>query len=186
MKKKYIDGSDIDPQWLLDHTTTYQFIDDHQAHLTLINIHKVATKISVDYDDSDTCLVDDGYKCMMYLPVGKTWCLSVFIDNNNKIIEWYFDMTKMNALDNKDKPYFLDLYLDIAVSAKGFLVILDEDELDEAYEKGIIDGSDCQLAHETCQYLIKEVIPNSAFMNQFFYRHLERLTQMKNNKERST
>jgi predicted RNA-binding protein associated with RNAse of E/G family len=93
----------------------------------------------------------------------------------DEIVEWYFDMTKENGLDN-GKPFFWDLYLDIAVSSDRMIKILDEDELIEALKLGVITHDDYELANRTCKDLIESVIPNEAFMTDFFYEQLERFT----------
>ncbi len=171
MKKKFLDGSEIDKNWLLKHSSKCEFINN--AYLSLVNIEEVEFEITVDYDSSDTCLIGNGYKCMMYMPLEEKWCLSVFINRENEIVEWYFDMTKENAVEN-DKPYFIDLYLDIAVSHEGKIAILDEDELSCALEEGIIEKEDYKLAKDTCDHVLRKIIPNDKFMKDFFYYNLEK------------
>lgn len=174
MKKKYIDGSEIDKSWLLDYRSNVQYLDQHKGYLSLVDIIEVKYKIPVDYDDSSTCLIDNGYKCMIFLPDDDHWCVSVFMDLDNNIIEWYFDMTLRSGLES-GKPYFIDLYLDIAVASNGKFKVLDEDELEDALDLGFISDDEVQLAKSTCEKLIKDVIPNKAFMTDFFYDHLDEM-----------
>lgn len=109
MKKKYIDGTDLDLDWLEKYTSKYKYLDDEEkGYVSLIKFEKVKFKITVDYDSSD-----------------------------------------------------------------GAISILDEDELQEALNLGIINKTDFQLAKKTCQQVIKEVIPDDKFMKDFFYKHLE-------------
>lgn len=176
MKKKYLDGSDIDKEWLLKYTYKYVYLEkEYNGYISLINIDEVKHKISVDYDSSETCLVDNGYKCVIYMPLDKNWCVSTFVNRENEIVEWYFDMTKENSVED-GKPYFVDLYLDIAVSSDGKVKILDEDELLDALDTGIINNSDYHLAKITCKQIMDEVIPNEKFMNDFFYEYLEKMS----------
>lgn len=176
MKKKYIDGSDIDKEWLLKYSSKYKYLgNEYNGYISLVNFDEVKNKISVDYDSSDTCLVDNGYRCIIYMPFEKNWCVSTFVNKENEIVEWYFDMTKVNSIEN-GKPFFMDLYLDIAVSSERKVTILDEDELIEALDLGIISPKDFQLAKNTCKQLIEEVIPNEKFMTSFFYEYLERMS----------
>lgn len=177
MKKKYIDGSDLDSEWLEKYTSKYKYLDNEQkGYISLINIEKVKSKITVDYDSSDTCLIDDGYKCIIYMPLDKNWCVSTFFNKKNEVVEWYFDMTKKNSVEENGKPFFMDLYLDIAVSSNRKITVLDEDELQDALDRGVINEIDFKLAQNTCQQLIQEVIPDDAFMKDFFNNHLDELS----------
>jgi len=176
MKKRYLDGSDIDPNWLLGHSSEVIKVKDYyEGHVGMINVHKVKYPIPVDYEGEDV-LVDNDHKCVMYLPKDKTWCASAYYNSNNDIIEWYFDMTKHNRLDEEGRPYYLDLYLDIVVDSKGTLTVLDEDELLEALEQGIISEEDVKQAKSTCDDLQKNWISNKEFMVDFFNRHLLMIT----------
>jgi len=175
MKKKYIDGTDL--EWLEKYTSKQKYIDDeYRGYVSLIEFEKVKFKMTVDYDSSETCLLDDGYKGIIYMPLDKTWCVSTVFNRENEIVEWYFDMTKENSVEENGKPFFIDLYLDIAVSADRKITVLDEDELQEALDQGIINEQDFEMAKVTCRELIAEVIPDDGFMEAFFYRHLEELS----------
>ena len=60
--------------------------------------------------------------------------LTAIYDENNSIIEWYFDIARKIGKDN-ELPYEDDLYLDVVVTPNGEAMLLDEDELKEAYNK---------------------------------------------------
>jgi len=116
----------------------FPFDDIFSGYISLIKVHKVKQKLTVDYEQSELCLLDDGYKCLMFLPDNEKWCVSAVYNTSGEIVEWYFDMTKVNSIDDKGNPFYDDLYLDIAVSPDFKIVILDEDELKEALESKII------------------------------------------------
>ncbi|MCH4887845.1 DUF402 domain-containing protein [Acidaminobacter sp. JC074] len=171
MKKKFMDGSEIDKSWLLEHRSVLKRLD--RACLSLVHVDKVSFDLPVDYDDSGKCLITDGYKCMMYLPVDEYWCLSVFMDEVGSIIEWYFDMTKENVVNKR--PYFIDSYLDIAVSADGYVAVLDQDELEEAYINQVITKEERDRAYETCHMIQEKIIPDKVFMHDFFHEEFHKM-----------
>jgi len=93
--------------------------------------------------------IDNGYSFLTFLPDGEHWCSHAIYDDTNTIIEWYFDITSKNAVDECGKPYYNDLYLDAALWPDGRVVILDEDELKDALDIGEITQADFDLAYAT-------------------------------------
>ena len=90
-----------------------------------------------------------------------------FIDNELKTISYYFDISLGNGLEN-GRPYYDDLFLDIVYGAdtNNNIKVLDEDELLDALEKGIITKKEFDLAHSVCAGLAKEIMENrNAFVN---------------------
>lgn len=173
MKKRYLDGSHMDPNWLIKYSSNVKQIKgESSAYIALIHMDEVSFTFPVDYDDSGKCLIDSGYKCFVYMPMEDNWCLSLFMNAQYDIIEWYFDMTKENGIE-EDKPYFIDLYLDIAVSPKGIVRVLDEDELMAAHGEGLISAMDVTLANRTCQKLLKKVSNKNWLYS--FVDYIERL-----------
>lgn len=124
MKIKYLDGSEIDNEWLIRYTTVSDQLEDYNAYVSFIKVEEVKHKIDVDFDSSRKILVDNGYSRFCFMPMHKNWCMSVYLNENNDIVEWYFDMTRENCLDQKGKPYFEDLYLDVVVSPKYKVLVL--------------------------------------------------------------
>jgi hypothetical protein len=112
----------------------------------------------------------------MYVP-NEDYSASIVYDKELNIQEWYFDMIHTSGYDSK--PFIEDLYLDVAVSPEGHVALLDEDELLEAYNKGIISENQVNKAYQTSDYIITELIPNMKFMKDFFYDLLEKMTQEK-------
>lgn len=171
MKRKFINGIHWD--FLESYSAKYIHVDDiYSGYISLIKIEKIKRKINVDYEQSDKVLLDSGYKCLMFLPDNENWCISVVYNISNEIIEWYFDMTKQNSIDEKGNPFYDDLYLDIAISPDFKVVILDEDELKEALEEKIITKCDYEMAYNTCNKIISEIIPNKDFLISSFDKYL--------------
>ncbi len=171
LKKKYIDGSHW--KWLKAYSSKLIHVDDiYCGFLSFVEIESVHEKLVVDYDDSELCLFDEGYKCMVFLPDNQNWCLSVVFNDHSEVVEWYFDMTKENSVDDQGNPFFIDLYLDISVSPEYKIRILDEDELDDALRTGVISKCDFDMAYKTCDELIENIIPNRDFIVAFFKRYL--------------
>jgi predicted RNA-binding protein associated with RNAse of E/G family len=171
MKRKFINGINWD--FLDKYSFKYIHIDEmFSGYVSLIKIQKIKYKITVDYEESEICLLDDGYKCIMFLPDSEKWCVSAVYNASDEIVEWYFDMTKENSMDELGNPFYDDLYLDIAVSPDFQVVILDEDELEEALASKVITKSEYDMAYNTCRKIINEIIPNKDFLISFFDKYL--------------
>jgi len=55
-------------------------------------------------------------------------------DQQDRLLQIYFDITDGNHLEPVENPTFDDMYLDIVMEPDGMLYVLDRDELDEAYQ----------------------------------------------------
>lgn len=171
MKRKYLDASNW--TWLEDYTYQYKHIDEEWVgYVSVVQMGKVKHKLTAHYGNEEVCLCDDHYKGVIFLPDHAHWCATAVYNDKNEIVEWYFDMTKKNGVDEKGLPYFEDLYLDIAVTPDFKNRILDEDELQEALDQGIITKDDYELAYATCQYVLEEIITNKTFLVDFMSKYL--------------
>lgn len=73
---------------------------------------------------------------MSYTYLKKGWKISKFYDKDKKFLYWYCDIIDAQI---KDEEYILvDLLVDIKVYPDGRYEILDEEELDEALNEGLI------------------------------------------------
>lgn len=170
MKRKYIDGSNW--EWVKDYSSHIIHIEDrHCGYISFVKVHEVTEKIQVDYLHSETILFDSGYSCLVFLPDHKNWCASAVYDSNNEIVEWYFDITHQNSVDESGRPFFDDLYLDIVVSPTFEITLLDEHELLAALMNSQITKSDFNLAYETRSILLEKEVIDKAFLVDFFNKY---------------
>lgn len=171
MKRRHIDGSDW--QWLGKHKSTVKrVIGSISGYVSLIEITQVKKKLVVSSRNADLCLADDGYSWLVFLPDEKNWCMTAMYDKQGDIIEWYFDITKENSVDESGIPYYDDLYLDIVLLPDSEIMIFDEDELKAALELEEITTEQCDMASYVCHELIREKIVSVAYMVPFCNRLL--------------
>jgi len=127
------------------------------GHAVLIKIHEVVRPLVVENDVVRTCIYDNGHTEIGWLPDGENWMLWFFYDNHGKIIDWYFDVTRENAVDVDGNPYCDDLYLDIALLPDGQILVLDEDELRAALEAGSITADEFAMAYRVKDELVSTI-----------------------------
>lgn len=155
MKIRYLDGRHLD--WPDRYTCKITRLNDiYKGCASLIDIETVKRKVCFAGDCDQIVYGDSGYRWLIFLPEDDNWCMTAVYDNKHMIVEWYFDITRRNFLDC-EVPYYEDLYLDVVLSPNSGIKILDEDELLEALEKGIITGSEFDMAHSVCRRLVRDI-----------------------------
>lgn len=139
---------------------------DMNGYAALIQIQEVHWPFIA----GETCLYDNGHSEINFLPNGACWQLSALYDANGDIIEWYFDITKKNAVDEVGNPYCDDLYLDAALMPDGQILILDEDELKDALDSGQITQREFAMAYAVLDELKEKKILSVPYMEAFCAR----------------
>ena len=140
--------------------------DDIKGYASFVKIEEVHRPFMV----GETCLYDTGYSEIGFLPDSENWMLWAMYDDKDDIIEWYFDITKVNAVDEEGRPFCDDLYLDIALLPNGEALILDEDELAEALTSGAITQNEYDMAYGTLNKLINDKIIDVAYMETLCFK----------------
>lgn len=97
---------------------------------------------------------------MSYTYLKKGWKISKFYDKDKNFLYWYCDIIDAQI---KDEEYILvDLLVDIKVYPDGRYEILDEEELDEALNEGLITKEQKKEALNKLNALL-ETIKNGEF-----------------------
>lgn len=103
-------------------------------------------------------VMDDGYYVFEVVPKHENYAMRLFLDNNKKPLEYYFDICKNNGIDPISKiPFYDDLYLDITYLYDGRIDILDENELMDAYNSGEIPDDELKLIYSVKDKLLEEI-----------------------------
>ncbi len=88
-----------------------------------------------------------GYTWIEFYDYRKNNRLTAMYDENKQIVEWYFDVARKIGKDAKtNTPYEDDLYLDVIFMPDGSSIVLDQDELEEAYKTNQITEEDYRKA----------------------------------------
>lgn len=152
MKRRYADrrnNSDITEKELI---VKEIHEEDFNGYITLLKIIK--TKKEWFVDEENRCILSDGYKWFNIYPTNENYCINAMMNNKNKIVEWYIDISKKIGIEN-NIPYEDDLYLDIVILPDNRIHILDEDELDNAFNNKQITKEEYDLAYETKKNIIE-------------------------------
>ena len=112
------------------------------------------------------CIKNNNYEWFELYPDNGKYALTIMFDDNNNLIEWYFDICKNVGLEN-GIPYEDDLYLDMIITPDGKHIVLDEDELLNAEENGEITTEDVNYAYKTLDYLNKKFVNDIENLRKF-------------------
>ena len=116
-------------------------------------------------------IIDNYYKLLEFYNYNSKVKLSAFYDNNNEIIEWYFDIAKEIGKEN-EVPYEDDLYLDIVVRPDGTIILLDEKELKSALDKYEITKEEYKMAYDEANKLIANLKDNKEKLKKITEKYL--------------
>ncbi len=149
---------------------------DFHCMVGLIAINKVTSPLKKTMFGNDVVLADKGYRWLQITPADEPWWLTVMIDPNDNIVQYYYDITDRNILDGENSRFY-DLYLDVVVIPDGNATILDTDELDAALKDGIITNTQYKAATATAKQLLQEVPPNLDELEEFVMTVYKEITK---------
>lgn len=101
------------------------------------------------------------YGYSLYLPV-LGYKISRFYGHDHQFLYWYCDIIQSRYDAVSNAWYFTDLLVDVIIEPDGFVKILDLDELNVAYNKGLITLTQLQTAIDRLHALL-QVIYNGEF-----------------------
>ncbi|CAH0121142.1 MULTISPECIES: DUF402 domain-containing protein [unclassified Paenibacillus] len=157
MKRKFSDRANwrriISKQFISHYMEQPEFT----GYVTLYTIERLKEPLWKEYDGQTLCLADEGYSWLQYFPKGEHFIVTAMFDDRQRIIQWYIDICKSQGVTEQGVPWFDDLFLDIVVLPSGTVILMDEDELDEALIQGEISQEDYELATETAQHLLRQI-----------------------------
>ncbi len=133
------------------------------------NIIEVNEKYNVP---NGYCIMDNNYKWIEFYDYNSKTCLTAMYDDKNEIIEWYFDIARKIGKEN-EMPYEDDLYLDVLLTKNKEIILLDEDELKEAYDNNNVTKKEFEEAHKVANILIERLKGNEEKLKEFTDKYLK-------------
>lgn len=176
MKRKYATRSDWKRVLEREYKQTYVEDDDFTGYICLILLKKVREPLVVSVADSEKyCVADHGYKWLQYFPKNEHYSLTTMFNAQNEVVQWYFDIARKMTITSDGEPCFDDLYLDVVVLPDGNCYLIDEDELQEAFDVNVIGLDDYKLAQREAQKLIQSIETRSNPLLVRCYEDLRKL-----------
>jgi len=79
---------------------------------------------------------------------------------------WYFDISRKNFIDENGMPCTDDVFLDLVITPEGGTITLDEDELQEGFDKGDISKEDFDNAYVVHGQILNSKWNNVDYLNE--------------------
>lgn len=119
-----------------------------KGYACLLKFQNIEKPLLVYNGKENICIKDNNYEWIEVYPENGKYAITIMYDDKGKLIEWYFDIAKNIGIEN-GIPYEDDLYLDMIITPSGEKIVIDEDELLEAKQKGDITQEDVNEAYKT-------------------------------------
>lgn len=125
------------------------------------------------------CIQDNNYKWLEFYDYNSKVRLTAIYNQNNEIIEWYFDIARSIGKEN-DIPYEDDFYLDVVLTPKGNVILLDEDEFKEAFEKNEMTKEEYEEGYKIAYELMERLEGNVDKVLKFTNKYLKEMNAIEN------
>lgn len=145
---------------------------DFNGDIALIKFNKMHEPYVVE--DINLCMANDDYKWLEFYDYNKKYRLTAMYNEKNEIVEWYFDIARKIGKEN-GMPYEDDLYLDVVVTPDGNIILLDEDELKDAFNRFEVNKTDYDMAYKEANNLMKILKSNKEKLKIFTDKYLKEM-----------
>ena len=124
--------------------------------------------------DNGTCMMDTNYKWLEFYDYNAKVKLTAMYDENDNIVEWYFDIARKIGKEN-GIPYEDDFYLDVLLLPDGEVILLDEEEFEEAYKRKEMTKQEYDEAYKIAKELMQKIKGKQKGIKQFTDKYLEKI-----------
>lgn len=148
---------------------THCMINDScfQGEVALLQFIKVSHPLLKRKRNKDIYIIKENAYWLQLAPYQENIWLTVIIDEQGNITEYYFDITDGNHIIENGDSYFDDLYLDVVMNVQKDITVLDEDELEIAYKNQDITYQQYQKALATKDHLISFLQKNKENIDSY-------------------
>ncbi|MFK7691913.1 DUF402 domain-containing protein [Paenibacillus sp. HJGM_3] len=173
MIRKYADRAD----WMRILERRFHVYAKHSigfsGHIALLEMIRVKGPLHVTYDQSPICIVDNGYKWLQHFPEHASYVLTSVYNDKAELVQSYIDICKQHGITDQGVPWYDDLYLDVVMLPTGEVFLLDKEELEEAYQQGIVSEEDYKHAWFTAKLVLEECRNGSFDLALMADKHLQ-------------
>ena len=129
----------------------------------------------VTTSDGDLCVAKNGYQWLEVIPRDKQWVLTAMINLEDTIFQCYFDITQKNVIAEDGNADFYDAFLDVVVAGDQDPVIVDRDELEQAYREQIITKEEYEQFMQEGKKIVETFMEKRELIFNKLYEYRELL-----------
>lgn len=145
MRRKYANKIKWKKVRKKEYNSIYYEDEDFRGYIAYIKFLEVESPLVKNYFGREMITADKDYIWLEIFPLDKKYCITAKYNDKKELIKWYIDIVSSVGLDD-GVPYMEDMYLDLDISPRGEINILDRDELDMALRNKSIKIEEYNLA----------------------------------------
>lgn len=112
-------------------------------------------------------VAENGYEWLVVSSENDDYVITMYMNDNMEPLIWYIDLCDGQGRDDDGVYYYNDIFLDLLVSTSYDVIELDQNELELAYNIGIITSHQKKLAIKTAEKIKHRVSSNSSWIYDF-------------------
>ncbi len=146
---------------------------DFKGDIALIKFNKMEKPFLIP--NTNKYMANDNYKWLEFYDYSSKVKLTAMYDEKDEPVEWYFDIARKIGKED-GRPYEDDLYLDVLITYKGEIKLLDEDELKDAYDRLEVSEQEYKNAMKDAKELIETLKEKRNEVSKFTDKYLKIMT----------
>ncbi len=154
-----------------DFTCIYHKDELFDGGIGLITFTGIGVPDEVDTDEGRLCIADKGYEWLELAPKDGNFVVTAMF-YEEKLFQIYIDITRNNEVFENGDALFYDLFLDVVINQKGQAAIIDNSELEEALEQGVISEDDFENAGKNAEHVAYFYNKNRELVEKKLYEYL--------------
>lgn len=172
MKRKYADRPS---KRILKKRYAHTHLKDgtFEGDISILCMDQVREPLIIPYKLTEICIIAQGYTWIQHFPTNTYHSLTTMIDDNDQIVQFYFDIIKSIGKTETGMPYMDDLYLDVVYIPNEKPFLLDEDELDEALDSKTITQNEYNIAHKEAEQIMQDLLRGTQVLVNNFDSHYQ-------------
>ncbi len=174
IKKKNLDRREWYKDTDRDFVCAYKKDEFFDGGAGLITFTGIEAPDEVDSPSGRLCIADKGYQWLELAPKGCNYVITSMF-RGDEIFQHYVDVTLKNEVSADGNAVFYDLFLDVVVSEDGSCSVLDTDELEQAYDEGVVSSEEYELAKRTATEAMEFFADNKEILSQKLFEYRQQL-----------
>ncbi|WP_052807173.1 DUF402 domain-containing protein [Risungbinella massiliensis] len=130
---------------------------NHPGIVHYFYMKEIKTPLMDAFFSQPTPVADQGFLYIQYFPFGEQHTVTTMFSDSGEIVQQYIDIVHSHGQDPDGVPWYLDLYLDIVMLPTGEYRLVDEDELQEAWQQKMVTSEQVKMAYDEAKRLIKNL-----------------------------
>lgn len=121
---------------------------EYPGIISYFYIEEIETPLLDAFFAQSIPVADKGFLYVQYFPPGEQHTVTTMFNAEGDIVQQYIDIVHSHGQDSDGVPWYLDLYLDIVMLPTGEYCLVDENELQEAWEQKVISSVQVKMAYD--------------------------------------